>query len=76
MGQIYIFQILVLGEKTVLKINKTGKFHTDWVWTVAYAPENSFLVTGSFDKTIIIWNAATLTLFDKVTHHTDKVRIV
>ncbi|MBI3860733.1 MAG: hypothetical protein HY290_02435 [Planctomycetia bacterium] len=33
--------------------------HTKWVLAVAYSPKGKYLVSGSFDKTARIWDAAT-----------------
>jgi WD40 repeat protein len=36
----------------------TFKGHTDPVYAVAYSPDGQLVATGSFDKTIKLWNAA------------------
>ncbi len=36
----------------------TFKGHTDPVYAVAYSPDGKLVATGSFDKTIKLWNAA------------------
>ena len=35
------------------------KGHTDYVWSVAYSPDGQFIVSGSGDCTIRIWDAKT-----------------
>ena len=38
---------------------KTLKGHTDAVYALAFAPDGSFLVTGSFDTTVRLWDPKT-----------------
>ena len=33
--------------------------HSDWVRSVAYSPDGKHIVSGSKDKTVKIWDAAT-----------------
>jgi len=33
--------------------------HTEWVTSVAYSPEGTHIVSGSWDRTIRVWNATT-----------------
>src|SRR4051794_19301754 len=37
----------------------TLKGHTEAVYAVAFSPDGKYAVTGSFDKTIKLWEAAT-----------------
>src|SRR5690242_18316199 len=30
--------------------------HTNWVWSVALSPDSNFIVSGSDDQTIRVWN--------------------
>lgn len=32
--------------------------HRDWIRSVAFAPDSSLLVTGSGDRSVVVWNAA------------------
>ena len=41
---------------------KTLKGHEDDIETLAFSPDGSRLVTGSYDSTAIVWNMETLTL--------------
>src|SRR5687768_928977 len=38
---------------------RTLKGHDDGVYSVAFSPDGKFLVTGSFDNTIKLWETAT-----------------
>ena len=31
--------------------------HSDWIESVAYSPDGKTIVSGSFDKTIKVWDA-------------------
>src|ERR1700736_1239626 len=37
----------------------TLKGHTESVYSTAFTPDGKYVVTGSFDKTIKVWDAAT-----------------
>ncbi|MBO5838211.1 MAG: hypothetical protein J6R06_00850, partial [Bacteroidales bacterium] len=38
---------------------KTLEGHSDWVRSVAYSPDGTKIISGSYDKTIKIWDAIT-----------------
>lgn len=42
-----------------LKTTVTFKGHTDPIYAVAYSPDGKIVATGSFDKSIKLWDAAT-----------------
>lgn len=50
--------------------------HTDTVWTIAAAPDAQTLVSGSFDRTVRVWNRRTGALLHVLSGHTDAVRSV
>jgi eukaryotic-like serine/threonine-protein kinase len=56
--------------------SKTLLGHTDTVWAVAAAPDRKTLVSGSFDKTVRLWNLQTGAATRTLTGHTDAVRAV
>src|SRR5262249_40117381 len=51
--------------------------HTSYVWSVAFSPDGKTLVSGSEDKTLILWDVATRQpLGQPLTGHTSYVRSV
>ena len=36
----------------------TGEGHSDEVWSVAYSPDGTRIVSGSEDTTVRVWDAA------------------
>ena len=49
--------------------------HTDWVRSVAYAPDGQTLATASDDTTAIIWDTTTGQPLHTLTGHTDWVNV-
>ena len=43
----------------LLCVNKLGKHEDEQVNSVAITKDNKFIVTGSYDKTVKIWNKET-----------------
>ena len=50
--------------------------HTDWVRAVAWSPNGSQIASGSYDKTVQIWDANSGRVLLTFTGHTDRVRVV
>src|SRR5947207_16005445 len=50
--------------------------HTDPVYTVDFTPDGALIVTGSFDKTLKLWDAATKKPVRTFTGHTALVLTV
>jgi len=79
-------QTLVLGSllgnvsviaDTVSSPVRTFSGHTDWVTSVAISPDGQFVLSGSYDKTLKLWNLETgeeIRTFDQ--QHTDYVMAV
>jgi WD40 repeat protein len=55
---------------------RTLKGHTDMVWSVAFSPDGSRLASGSWDKTIKIWDLARGNEPRTLDGHTDHVFVV
>ncbi|KAF7334802.1 WD40 repeat-like protein [Mycena sanguinolenta] len=47
--------------------------HTDSVFSVAFSPDSTRIVSGSFDKTVCIWDATTGAELGRIEGHTDSV---
>ena len=50
--------------------------HEDWVVSVSFSPDGSRIVSGSRDKTVRIWDAATGVLLITLAGHEDVVESV
>ncbi|HCB55707.1 TPA: hypothetical protein DEP26_01865, partial [Candidatus Uhrbacteria bacterium] len=50
--------------------------HTGWVRSVAFSPDGKWIVSGSYDCTIKIWNRETRECVRTLKGHTDWVRSV
>lgn len=57
-------------------IVRSLKGHSDSVWAIAMSPLGDTLVSGSFDKTIKIWNPQTGKLLHTLSGHLDAVRAI
>ena len=51
--------------------------HTELVWSVACSPDGRHIISGSYDRTVRIWDAGTgIAVGDPLKGHTDAVRSV
>lgn len=48
-----------LWSKPTWTLDRTIEAHTDWVRCLSFTPDGAKLVSGSFDKTIVLWDLAT-----------------
>jgi WD40 repeat protein len=48
-----------LWLKPTWTLDRTIEAHTDWVRCLSFTPDGAKLVSGSFDKTIVLWDLAT-----------------
>ena len=56
------------ADRTLLR-NLTGG-HTSRIWSVAISPDGTRIASGSIDKTVVLWNAATGVKLHALTGHT------
>ena len=69
----------VQGQSTnLLRTLKDPKIvgHTSLVSSVAYSPDGKTIASGSWDKTIRLWNAESGVLLKTLKGHTDKVNSI
>ncbi|SLM36903.1 nacht and wd40 domain protein, partial [Lasallia pustulata] len=55
---------------------QTLEGHSDTVWAVAFSPDGKQLASGSSDKTVRIWDAATGATLQTLEGHSDGVSAV
>jgi len=55
---------------------QTLEGHTHWVSAVAFSPDGTLVASGSGDRTVRLWDAATGSLRRTLEGHTDRVRAV
>ena len=63
----------VISNRFIENPLQTLAGHSDWVWSVAYSPDGQTLASGSWDKTIKLWNVKTGNLRQTLTGHSDEV---
>jgi len=66
----------VYPSPTNYVLANTLKGHSDPVWSVAISPDGQLLASGSWDKTIKIWNLGSGELLHDLTGHSYRVRSV
>ena len=55
---------------------KELKGHTDWVTSVAFSPDGKHIVSGSWDKSVQVWDALTGGKLKELKGHTNLVTLV
>ena len=58
-----------LWSKPVWNLHQTIAAHSDWVRCLSFTPDGTKLVSGSFDKTIKLWQLATGTVIHTLKDH-------
>ena len=66
------FSLLPMGL-AIAQLKVTLEGHTDIVWSVAFGPNGQTLASGSWDKTVRLWNVNTRHLLHTFTGHTSDV---
>jgi serine/threonine protein kinase len=69
-------QLLISDLSSLRFLDKTLTGHSNVVWSVAYSPDGRYLASGSWDKTIKIWEVATGKQLRTLTGHSDWVNLV
>ncbi|WP_261560339.1 TIR domain-containing protein, partial [Frankia tisae] len=67
---------IALLDSTTLRPLRILTGHTDWVSSVAFAPDGTTLASGSDDQTIRLWDTTTGRQLHKLTGHTSTVSSV
>ena len=63
------------GDYNGSQLKATLEGHTDAVWSVAFSPDGSTLASGSWDRTIHLWNPNTAQHKNLLIGHTDIVSV-
>ena len=58
------------------KIINTFSGHTDWICSICFSPDGRKMASGSWDKSIKIWNVSTGSLISTLTGHTEMVNSI
>jgi WD40 repeat protein len=58
-----------LWAQPIWNLQQTINAHTDWVRCLSFTPDGDQLVSGSFDKTISVWQLDTGTAIHTLTNH-------
>ncbi|MFN6305885.1 MAG: protein kinase domain-containing protein [Microcystis sp.] len=66
-------QLLISDLSSLRFLDKTLTGHSNVVWSVAYSPDGRYLASGSWDKTIKIWEVATGKELRTLTGHSEAV---
>jgi DNA-binding helix-hairpin-helix protein with protein kinase domain len=67
---------IIANLPSSISLEKTLTGHSSSVWSVAYSPDGQTLASGSFDKTIKLWNIKTGKLLQTLKSHSSWVSSV
>ena len=72
-GSIRLWQIQGTAPATCVQIFSG---HTNWIFRLAFSPDGTSLASGSWDKTVKIWDVASGRLLQTLRGHTERVHTV
>ena len=70
------FPLFLPMRVATAQLKATLEGHTDHVWSVAFSPDGNTLASGSWDRTVRLWEVETEQLLHTLTGHTDTVHSV
>src|SRR5262244_3339434 len=68
--------IWLTSDRSIDRLIRTFTGHSDFVFSVALSRDGRAALSGSMDKTLVLWDLATGRVIRTFTEHTDKVSSV
>lgn len=72
-AELFNSRTICVRDKRSGSILRKGEGHTDDVWCIVFSPNDKYIASASFDKTIRIWDANTLECIRILKGHTTAV---
>ena len=72
-AELFNSRTICVRDKRSGSILRKGEGHTDDVWCIVFSPNDKYIASASFDKTIRIWDANTLDCIRILKGHTTAV---